>query len=189
MNIELTPMTIELCRQYYKEFKADPSIYMDMSLYKEFIYSDEWVDAHYNRQIEKKRIYLAAMYENKPVGEVTLKEIDTKKKECTLSIHLQNDKYKGIGIGTEAEKLVMQYAFGKLGMRAVNADVVLKNERSQHVLEKIGFQYVKEDEIFKYYGAEASYEYLYPKEGYELSIDTYHMTQDACAQKINGLLG
>lgn len=36
-------------------------------------------------------------------------------------------------------------------MKAVNADAVLKNVRSQHVLEKVGFEFVREDDTFKYY--------------------------------------
>lgn len=72
-------------------------------------------------------------------------------KECTLSIHLQNDTVKGKGYGTRAELLALQYAFDVLGMVAVNADTVAKNTRSQHVLEKVGFQFIKQENGFKYY--------------------------------------
>ena len=37
---------------------------------------------------------------------------------------------------------------------AVNADTIRKNTRSQHVLEKVGFRFVGEDEAFKYYRIE-----------------------------------
>ena len=36
-------------------------------------------------------------------------------------------------------------------MIAVNADTVKKNTRSQHVIEKAGFKFIKEDEYFEYY--------------------------------------
>ena len=42
-------------------------------------------------------------------------------------------------------------AFDVLGLRAVNADTIVKNTRSQHVLEKVGFQYLKEEDGFRYY--------------------------------------
>lgn len=45
-------------------------------------------------------------------------------------------------------------AFDELGMAAVNADTIRKNTRSQHVLEKVGFRFVGEDETFKYYRIE-----------------------------------
>jgi len=34
---------------------------------------------------------------------------------------------------------------------SAHADAVQKNKRSQHVLEKVGFQFVNEDDMFKYY--------------------------------------
>ena len=68
-----------------------------------------------------------------------------------MGIHLQNDAVKGKGYGTQAERLILQYAFEDLGMVAVNADAALKNTRSQHVLEKVGFKFIKEDGDFKYY--------------------------------------
>ena len=36
-------------------------------------------------------------------------------------------------------------------MVAVNADTIIKNTRSQHVLEKVGFHYVREEGGFRYY--------------------------------------
>ena len=36
-------------------------------------------------------------------------------------------------------------------MRVVFADAVHKNTRSQHVLEKVGFEFVGEDVLFKHY--------------------------------------
>ena len=152
--ITLEPMTREMCREFYREFQNDPAIYMDMSRFTEFIYTPEWADAYFDRQQEKKRLLFAVMAEGEMVGEVKLHSIDREKKECSLGIHLRNDSVKGKGYGTQAEQLAVQYAFEVLGMDAVNADAVLKNTRSQHVLEKAGFRYVRQDEAYKYYRIE-----------------------------------
>ena len=74
--------------------------------------------------------------------------------ECTLSIHMQNGDVKGKGYGTEAERLAIQYAFEKLGMMAVNADTAVKNQRSQHILDKLGFEFIREEGDFRYYRLE-----------------------------------
>lgn len=50
--------------------------------------------------------------------------------------------------------MAVKIAFDELGMAAVNADTVMKNTRSQHVLEKAGFRFVGEDGTFKYYRIE-----------------------------------
>jgi RimJ/RimL family protein N-acetyltransferase len=72
-------------------------------------------------------------------------------KTGNLAIHLVNDSVKGKGYGSEAEGLIINYAFDQIGLNTVYADTVLRNKRSQHVLEKLGFKYVYEDEVFKYY--------------------------------------
>ena len=63
-------------------------------------------------------------------------------------------EYRGKGYGTQAERLAVKTAFDEIGMAAVNADTIRKNTRSQHVLEKVGFRFVGEDETFKYYRIE-----------------------------------
>ncbi len=149
-------MTRELCRQYYRDFEADPDICMDMARFEKYVYSDERADAYYEKQLKERRIFLAVLLDGRPVGELLLKDVDREKGECMLSIHLQNDRCKGRGIGTQAERLALKYAFYELGMAAVNADAVLKNRRSQHVLEKVGFRPVRQDGIFRFYRCEAA---------------------------------
>lgn len=151
MHVSLVLMTKALCRRYFQAFESDPDTYMDMRLFRPFRYSDARADAYFDRQREKRRIFFAILRDGEPVGEILLKDIDPASGECTLGVHLQNDSVKGQGIGTEAERLALAYAFSELGMRAVNADAVLKNTRSQHVLEKAGFQFQREEGIFRYY--------------------------------------
>ena len=103
---------------------------------------------------DASRRLFAIMLGDKAIGELQLKQIDHDKKECSLSIHMQNDAVKGRGYGTQAERLAVKTAFDELGMAAVNADTIRKNTRSQHVLEKVGFRSVGEDETFKYYRIE-----------------------------------
>ncbi len=154
MPATLIPMTKALCREYFADFRPDPAIYMDMSAFKPYEYSDSRADAYFERQMEKHRIFLAVMMGGKPVGEIILRDIDEAKKECTLGVHLQNDSVKGQGIGTEAIRLAIGYAFSELHMSAINADAVLKNTRSRHVLEKLGFVFLREEGIFMYYRME-----------------------------------
>lgn len=153
-QISLQLMTRELCHQIYKKWENDDSIYMDMGLFKTYIYDEEKVDKYFDAKQNPSRMLFAIMFGDNAIGELQLKQIDMKTKECTLSIHMQNDAAKGKGYGTRAEQLAIEYAFEKLGMKAVNADTVIKNIRSQHVLEKVGFQFVKEDGGFRFYRIE-----------------------------------
>lgn len=152
--IELTKMTRELCQELYKGWSNDASIYMDMSLFKPYSYNKTSVDRYFDSKNECSRIIFAIMLDGKPIGELQLKQINWEKAECTLSIHMQNDAVKEKGYGTQAERLAVKYAFDELGMVAVNADTIMKNTRSQHVLEKVGFHFIGEDGTFKYYRIE-----------------------------------
>ena len=149
-KVELQLMTRELCHELYKSWENDDSIYMDMSMFKEYVYSKDSFDRYFDSKQGTSRKIFAIMLENRPIGEIQLKQIDMEKKECTLSIHMQNDSFKDKGYVTEAEKLAINYAFDKMGMVAVNADTVVKNIRSQHILDKIGFQFLKEEGDFRY---------------------------------------
>lgn len=153
-TVELKKMTRELCHELFKAWENDPSIYMDMSQFKPFCYHEAAVDRYFDAKSEPSRMMFAIMLGDRPIGELQLKQIDREKAECTLSIHMQNDTVKGKGFGTQAERKAANYAFDELGMVAVNADTITKNTRSQHVLEKVGFQFVRSDGNFKYYRIE-----------------------------------
>lgn len=150
-TLELKKMTRDLCHELYKNWENDPSIYGDMSAFSPYVYRTESVDKYFDAKNIPSRVLFAIMLDGIPIGELQLKYIDRLNAECTLSIHLQNDAVKGKGYGTQAERLAVQYAFNELGMKTIHADAILKNTRSQHVLEKVGFQLVGEDDAFKYY--------------------------------------
>ncbi len=57
----------------------------------------------------------------------------------------------GKDYGTTAEGMALEYAFRQMKMNAVLADALLKNQRSQHVLEKVGFVEARRDDAFCYY--------------------------------------
>ena len=154
-TIQLKIMTRELCHELYRHWTNDASIYMDMHLFQPYVYDEAAVNRYFDTKgKDDSRRLFAIMLGDKPIGELQLKQIDRDKKECTLSIHLQNDSVKGKGYGTQAERLAVKFAFDELGMTAVNADTVIKNRRSQHVLEKVGFRFVMEAGGFKYYRIE-----------------------------------
>lgn len=150
-EISLCVMTRELCHELFQGWENDPAIYMDMGRFTAYEYDEAAVDRYFGSRQDPSRVIFAILLGSKPIGELQLKSIDHEKKACTLSIHLQNDAVKGRGYGTKAERLALQYAFEVLGMAEVNADTAVKNTRSQHVLEKVGFQYVEEKDGFRYY--------------------------------------
>jgi len=145
--ISLMPYTPERCHAFWREYVSDPDMW-DIA----FAYNPGWVDRYYqSRAAEADRRMFAICRLGKTVGEIQLKHIDFGKGCATMSIHLANDACKNRGWGSEAERLITEYAFSVLGLTAVYADCVHRNTRSQHVLEKTGFVFTHADDKLRYY--------------------------------------
>ena len=93
------------------------------------------------------------MYGDEMVGELIIKNIE-EHKSATLGISMKNANYKDRGFGTKAEQLAIAYVFNELDIPILYADSILSNRRSQHVLEKVGFRFIKEEGDFRYYSIE-----------------------------------
>ncbi|MGN0143799.1 MAG: GNAT family N-acetyltransferase, partial [Clostridium sp.] len=146
-KVILKPLTRELCHQIYKHYVSDPM--MTDEVYE---YSIQKVDNYFDeRSRDVNRKIFAIIVDDIPIGEVQIKYINNIVKKGNLGIHLVNDTVKGKGYGTEAEKLAIQYGFDQLGLNTLYADAVIRNTRSQHIMQKLGFEYVYRDEEFCYY--------------------------------------
>lgn len=125
-------------------------LYIDKDAYVAYSYDEEKVNQYIKRQIDLKRKSFAIMCGNEMAGEVVIKNIE-EHKCATMGIAMRNVKYKDKGYGTKAELLAIDYVFHELDIPTLYADSILSNTRSQHVLEKVRFQLIGEDERFKYY--------------------------------------
>ena len=149
-QITLKPMTDGMYNRYLKEYENDPELYLPGQTYEHYVYSRERADRYIQRQKDLKRIPLAILMDAEIVGEIVLKNIKPHK-SATFGITLKNQSYKDRGIGTQAERLLIRYVFNELDIPTLYADTVRSNTRSQHVLEKLGFRLIREDDSFFYY--------------------------------------
>lgn len=146
-NIVLKPYTLERCHEFYKFYISDSAMTYDM-----YAYDKEKVDRYYQiRVLDTARRFFAICHDNKVIGEIQLKRIDFEKLCGTLSIHLVDDSVKGKGFGTDAERLLIKYAINDLGLHTIYADAIHRNNRSKHILEKLGFKHLYDDEDLAYY--------------------------------------
>lgn len=87
-------------------------------------------------------LFLGIFYKknNKHIGNIKLEPIDVRNHRATLGILIGDKNYWGKGIGTEAIKLLIDYAFNKLNLKEINLGVISDNKRAIRVFKKIGFQ-------------------------------------------------
>lgn len=150
VKISLVPMTDEMYHDYLKGYNNDIDLYLDKSKYEHYVYSAEGANRYIERKKLKKQIPMAILRGEEIIGELIFKEL-VPNDSVTIGIALKNANYKDHGYGTQAERLALDYAFDVLGVKAVLADAILTNTRSQHVLEKVGFVETHRDEMFVYY--------------------------------------
>lgn len=149
-EITLKPMTPEMYHTFFQEYENDMDLYLDKRDFREYNYEKSKVDAYIQRQNDLKRLSFAIMYGNEMVGEIKIYDI-VPTQSATLGITMKSKKYKDKGFGTQAEKLAIEYVFCQLNIPVLNADCVLTNTRSQHVLEKVGFRFMYADDQRKHY--------------------------------------
>ena len=150
-KVDLKICTKELWHEFDRNYVLDPM--MDQGAY---VYDFELSEKSYHlRADDKSRLYFAIMHGEKVIGRIYLKHMDNDKMSVDFGIALINDSLKGQGFGTEAVKLLIGYVFNELGFKTITAGSVIRNARSQHILEKIGFIFTHEDSDFKYYKMES----------------------------------
>lgn len=150
MEITLKPMTTQMYHTFFKEYQNDPDLYLDPEDFFEYRYEEAKVDAYIQRQHQLNRLPFAIMHGEEIVGE--LKLYDIQPHTCaTLGITMKQQQFKDRGFGTQAEILAIQYVFRELDIPVLYADSILTNTRSQHVLEKVGFRFLYEDEQRRHY--------------------------------------
>ncbi len=156
-GITLRERTRELCHEFYRGLVQDPSLFENEDDFVPYVYDPAKVDALYDaRRNQSDRVSFSVMLDGAVIGDVGLKHIDGREKTCELEICMQSDAVKNRGYGTQAVLLALDLAFDTLGMTRVDADVLVKNERSRRVLEKIGFRLAGQDGPFVHYALSAA---------------------------------
>ncbi len=76
----------------------------------------------------------------KPIGTCGLHEIEWKNRKATAGIAIGEKDFWSKGYGTEAARLIIEYAFNQLNLHRLGTSVYDFNERSIGMQKKVGFQ-------------------------------------------------
>lgn len=74
------------------------------------------------------------------IGNITLSNINWVHRTAILPILIGSKDFWGKGYGTEAESLLIDYAFNRLGLRKMHHTPIASNIGSIRMAEKLGFQ-------------------------------------------------
>ena len=150
--IYLREIDITDCNENYLSWMND----YEINKYLESRFSTHSIDSlkdFVNAMNESENNILFAIIDkssNTHIGNIKLGDIHPVHKYADIGLIIGNKNYWGKGIGTEAIKLVSQYAFENLNLRKVIAGIYENNVGSIKAFKKCGFKeaYVKKDTYF-----------------------------------------
>lgn len=111
---------------------------------------ERWIEFHNNNPGEVLLV-VEDVERGKLIGHVGLYKIDKAAKKTEYGILLADDESRGKGYGTKATKTMIDYAFNKLEMHKVTAEVLSENAASIAMFKKCGFSIdgCLRDDVFK----------------------------------------
>jgi len=77
-------------------------------------------------------------FDHEPIGEMSYRTLEEKTAEIGIKICDTSQQNKGYG--TEYLKMLMKHIFMSMGYDKIILDTNLKNERAQHIYERLGFR-------------------------------------------------
>ncbi len=123
----------------------------------------DYIDNSYKDIYEAKQLRLViSLHNNQPIGFIDLYDFDPKNKRAGLGI-LILEGYHDKGYGTQAVKMMMNYAFEVLDLHQIFASIIEDNQRSLSLFKKLGFEIIGLKKDWRYNFGQFQSEYLLQK--------------------------
>lgn len=142
-RLYLRELTIADASEEYSRWLNDPEVNYFLETRRATI---EDVRNYIEKQNRDPNSVLLGVFDkerDKHIGNVKLEPIDWQNKQAVFGIMIGDKGYWGKGIGREATKLTLDYAFGKLELGEVELGVIAENDRARRTFEKAGFKFAR----------------------------------------------
>ena len=148
----LSPIDLEDINQYIEWFNTE-------EIFQYLLAGTNMVSYETEKEllIKMSKEHIYAIIDKKHdclLGNAGLISINHVEKTSEIAIFIGNRNYWGIGYGTEALKLLVDYAFRILGLENIMLRVFDYNKRAIKCYEKAGFKKIGERRISHYYNNE-----------------------------------
>ena len=137
-KVYLSPVNVEKTKKYVK-WLNNPKINQYLTIYNSLI---SLTGEKEFLELESKNEFMLAIVRNdndELIGNIGLHCIDYKNGKATLGIFIGEEDNLSHGYGSEAIKLLLQYAFETLRLHNINLNVFDDNIRAQKAYKKCGF--------------------------------------------------
>lgn len=83
---------------------------------------------------------IVTLEDDKLIGSISLENINTSNRTAVLGIFIGDENYRSNGYGTEAIRLLLDFAFNYMNLNSIKLDLVSCNERALKCYKKCGFK-------------------------------------------------
>lgn len=139
-KVLLSPIVMDDCEDFVRwrnsEFVQENFIYRKKLTVEE---QKNWIENKVNTG-EVVQYIIWTKKDNKKIGSVYLQKFDNKKESCEFGILIGEKDYLGQGLGREANQLICEYAFEKIGVETIYLRVLEKNIRAKKSYLKAGYE-------------------------------------------------
>lgn len=92
-----------------------------------------------NLQLRTDRLWYVILEDGKPVGNISLTAIDFGAKRAEYGVLLGEASARGKGVAEEASRIVLDLAFGALGLETVGLELFADNAAARKLYDRLGF--------------------------------------------------
>ena len=95
---------------------------------------------HWYEDVRREKLGWVIELEGRCVGAARLHSLDQSLKQAHLAVGLFAPQHRGLGLGTEAVRLLLSHAFDTLELSVVRARVLAFNSRALACYQRCGFR-------------------------------------------------
>ncbi len=123
----------------YTRWLNDPEVAVNLTVFSSMITLNG--EREILEKLSKEYVFAIVDKEiDEPIGNCGLQKLDFVNRTCEVGIFIGEKDYWGKGYGTEAMRLLLDFAFGILGLENVMLEVYEYNRRAISSYKKCGFK-------------------------------------------------
>lgn len=132
---EITKDDLEMIRLWRNSKEVSQYMYTENQISTEE--QQKWFDRISH---DKTSMYWIIQYDTKPLGVVSISEINKVFDSCFWAFYLGDSSVRGVGIGAKVEYHIISYVFDTLQLNKLCCEVLTTNEKVIKMHEKFGFR-------------------------------------------------
>lgn len=141
-RITLKPLTLAFCSEKYLSWLNDSDVYAHLDAGGNYTMEDLYSFVNKNAVEDVLFWAIVVKEDNNHIGNIKIDKINTTELNGEYGIMIGEKSVWGKGYGAEASKIVIDYCFNSIGLKAIHLGVHAENISAVNLYKKLGFDIV-----------------------------------------------